>query len=52
MRKIKFQFGIGFVGAEHRTTEEFEDDVTDEEIEEFLKEFIWEHIDACWEDME
>jgi hypothetical protein len=60
MKKIKvsFDLGIGYVGAKHKHEEvfEFEDNMTQEEIEEELenywKEWIWNYIDGGWEIIE
>jgi hypothetical protein len=50
MKKFVFKLKIGLVGCEQKTTVEFEDDVTEEELEEYWKEWIWNHIDGGWEE--
>lgn len=50
MRKIHFHLGVGFAGADHDCVEEFEDDVTDEEIEESFQDWKENYLDYGWWD--
>jgi len=52
MKKYRFYCGTGFAGAAHEEVVELEDDVTPEEINDALEEWIWEHIEASWEAVE
>lgn len=45
MKKFKFYLSIGFVGAEHESTVEYEDDVKPEEVEEDLKDWVNGYIE-------
>ncbi len=47
--KVLFTLSTGFVGAEHKETIEFEDDITDKELEEEWNSWIWNHIDGGYE---
>jgi len=51
MRKIKFYVGTTMVGSKVTHIQEFDDDITNEEIEEFLKEWVWENINADFEEI-
>lgn len=52
MRKIHAQASFGFCGATHETIFEFEDDVTEEEIDEEVWEWATQFVDICWEEEE
>lgn len=50
MRRIKATYGIGYVGAEHEEIFEFDDDVTEEEIENEIWDWATSNLDVNWED--
>lgn len=47
--KVTFTLGIGFVGARHNETFEFDDDTTDEELEEYWLDWTQNYIDGGWQ---
>ena len=48
MRKIKAHCGIGYAGAEHE--EEFEDDATEDEILEEVKDWAEQYLEFWWDE--
>lgn len=52
MKKIMANCGIGFVCAVWKEEFEFEDDVTEEEIEEVVLEWANEKLDIGWQEVE
>jgi len=48
MKKVRAFVGVGLVGCTREEEFEFEDDTTDEEIEEEIKEWIWTYVDYGW----
>lgn len=46
--KVTFTLGIGFVGARHEEVIEFDDDTTDEELDEFWTDWSHNYIDGGW----
>ncbi len=52
MRKVKFTLSIGLVGCKREDTIKFDDDVTDQEIQETYEEWQLEQLDGGWEDTE
>lgn len=52
MKKIRFVVHTGYVGCDHEIEELFDDDVTDEELEEYLTDFIFERCESHWEEIE
>lgn len=48
MKKIHFYLGIGFSTVCHDEVVEFEDNATEEEIEEEFDDWVHEHEDASW----
>lgn len=52
MKKVEFYLGIGYVGADYKEILEFEDDTTDEEIEECFKDWSDNYIDRGWNVLE
>ena len=52
MRKIRIWVDTGFCNAMHEDIFEFEDDATDEEIEDESKVFLFNSIEYGWEDYE
>lgn len=49
MIKVKATTNYGFAGTDMEFEEEFEDDVTDEEIEEYMGDMVMEQVDWSWE---
>lgn len=49
MKKVIAKANFGFWGAEHKTEFEFEDDATEEEMEEVIWEWAAEYIDISFE---
>ena len=49
MKKIKWAVSLDLVGCDRSGTFEIEDDATDEEIEEYVKEEMSNYIDFHWE---
>lgn len=52
MRKVKFYLGTGFAGCNHTEVMEFDDNTTEEEIEECYEEWKNEKLDGSWWDEE
>lgn len=48
MRKIHFYIGTGYAGAEYNEIMEFEDNATDEEVEEAYKDWKENQLDCSW----
>ena len=48
MKRIHFHLGVGYVGAVHDEIVEFEDNATNEEIEEEFNEWVNGYEDASW----
>lgn len=51
MKKVEFTLSIGFVTGNHHEVMEFDDDITDEEIEQEYNEWIWNYIDGGWREI-
>lgn len=49
MIKVKARANYGFAGTQMEFEEEFQDDVTDEEIEECMRDMVMEQVDWSWE---
>lgn len=52
MIKVKAEANYGFAGTDMTFEEEFDDDVTDEEIEEAIGDMVMEQVDWSWEKVE
>ena len=52
MRRIKVSVGFGFHGCEHKHVFEFDDDMSDEQIEDEVYAWACEFIDLNWEEVE
>lgn len=50
--KVKARANYGFAGTDMTFEEEFDDDVTDEEIEEAIGDMVIERVDWSWEKVE
>jgi hypothetical protein len=48
MKKVEFTLSIGFVGGVHRSTVEFDNDATDEEIEETYLDWRSNYLVGGW----
>ena len=48
MIKVKAIVDYGFTGTNMEFEEKFEDDTTDEEIEETMKEMVMQQVDWFW----
>lgn len=52
MKKIKLWVATGFVNAEHEDIIEVEDDIAEEDLFKMAEEFMWEHIECGWTEVE
>lgn len=52
MIKVKAQANYGFAGTDMEFEEEFEDDLTEEEIDEYMKDLVMEQVEWSWEIVE
>lgn len=52
VRKIKFTISLGLVGCSREDVIEFEDDTTEEEIQEAYEDWRLEQLDGGWEEIE
>lgn len=52
MKKIKFAIGIGLFGCTKEGVYEYPDDVTEEQLEDDFKDWVYEHLDAWYEEVE
>lgn len=50
MRKIKAHCGIGYAEAEHEEEFEFEDDATEDEILEEVKDWAEQYLEFWWDE--
>lgn len=46
MKRLKFYVSTNKVGSKVEEIVELEDDMTDQEIEEYFKEWVWNNIDV------
>lgn len=51
MKRVRFTLSIGFVNARHTADEEFEDDTTEEEIEEAYQLWVQNYLDGGWHEV-
>lgn len=49
MKTVKWNLGTGYAGATHEGEIEFDDDATEEEIEEAVQDAAWQRLDLWWE---
>ena len=47
--KVKAYADYGYLGADEVFEEEFDDDATDEEIEQAMRDIVFEQVDWHWE---
>ena len=52
MIKVKATANYGFAGTDMEFTEEFDDNITDEEIEETMREMVMQKVEWAWEKVE
>ena len=52
MKKVSVNYGYGYVGTYTNVELEFDDDATDEEIEEYVWELATQKVDVDWEIIE
>lgn len=52
MRKFEFCVSTDKADSEVKSIAEFDDDITDEEIEDAYEDWMWEHIDTGWVEIE
>jgi hypothetical protein len=52
VRKIEFTISLGLVGCKRNEVIEFDDDTTDEEIQQAYTDWMYDQIDGGWEDIE
>ena len=47
--KVKFRLDVWYAGEFHEEDVEFNEDITDEALDEAVKQWAWEHIGLNWE---
>ena len=47
--KVKFSLSIGLAGCSREDIIDYEDDITDEELQEDYEEWVWRRIDGGFE---
>lgn len=52
MKRYRFAMNSGYVGTEQEDVFEFDDDVTEDYVNELWKDWVWEHIDGNYEEVE
>lgn len=52
MKKYRFYLDIGYVGANHQAEIEVEDDCTEEELEDMFQGWMYNYLDAGYEEIE
>lgn len=50
--KVNLNYGYGYVGTYRDVVLEFDDDATDEEINDYIWELVTQEIDVVWERVE
>ena len=48
MKRVKFYCDIGYVGCEKEEIVEYEDDVSEKDIDADFQDWLWNNIDAGW----
>jgi len=46
MRRIKFTISTNYVGSEYSDVLEFDDDITDDELQEAWEAWVWENTEG------
>lgn len=52
MKKIKFCLGVGLFGCTKEGVYEYPDDITAEQLEDDFKDWVCDHLDAWYEEVE
>jgi hypothetical protein len=52
MRKVRFTLSMNLVGCKREEIVEFDDDMTDEEIQEQYEQWREEQLDGGWEEVD
>ncbi len=50
MKKIKFVIETGFINCDYEIVEEFPDDVTEEQLNDYAEQLLWEHIHVDYDE--
>ena len=48
MKKVRFHINTGYADAEYDDVEEFDDNVSEEELDEYLEDFASNNIESSW----
>ena len=48
MKKVHFHIDTGYSGVTYDEVEEFDDDVSEEELYDYLEDFVSNNIDSSW----
>ena len=48
MKKVHFHINTVYAGAEYDEVEEFDDNVSEEELDEYLEDFVSNNIESSW----
>lgn len=48
MKKVHFRINTGYAGAKYDEVEEFDDNVSEEELDEYLEDFVSNNIELSW----
>lgn len=51
MKKIKVTIDTGFCGENHEVVIDVEDDATEDEIDKYAEELVWEYINVFWKEI-
>lgn len=51
MKKFRFVVDTGFINCKHEIEEEFEDNVTEEEFDNYLQNVIDDYITGYWKEI-
>lgn len=52
MKTYRFTMSYGFVGTDREDFAEFDDDITEDEVSEAWKEWVWGFIDGGYTEVE
>ena len=52
MKKIKLWIDTGYVGADYEDIIEVDDDITDDELRDYVEDFVCNYISSGWEEIE
>lgn len=51
MKEIKFLIDMGYAGCVREVTETFPDNVTEEELEEYGEQLVWEYVHVSYHEV-